>query len=147
MMFLNRKKKGYGWYTVVNTDKKGDKVADNETGYIDFYFARDCEPNLGELNEHGSYQCELIMRDTTGAERKVFPYIDGYFHTVVFKVLGKTNEFVDEHPSYLPPKTEPKWDWQSTLDGKPDENYYKNATKFSADEVPTEIQDDDLPFL
>ena len=129
-MFLNRKKKGYGWFTVVNTDKKGDKVLDKETGFIDFYFAKDCEPLPNELNEYESYQVDLFFRDSTGAERKVFPYIDDYYKTVVFKVLGKTNEYHDTEPVYRP-KTEPKWE----IDGGKDTIY------------TDEITEDDLPFM
>ena len=127
-MFLNRKKNGYGWFTVVNTDKKGDKVADSETKFIDFYFAKDCEPTPYELNEHQSYQGDLFLRDTTGAERKVFPYIDDYYKTVVFKVMGKTNEYHDPQPTYRP-VTQAKWD-QAT------------ETTYTSD-----LTEDDLPFM
>lgn len=129
-MFLNRRKKGYGWYTVVNTDKKGDKVADTDVRFIDFDFAKGAEPTQYDLNDHNSYQGDLFFRDSTGAERKVFPYIDDYYKTVVFKVLGKTNEYVDPAPSYQP-KSEPKWDMS---EGK--ETIY-----------PSEITEDDLPFM
>lgn len=131
-MFLNRKKKGYGFYATVNTDKKGDKVTDNEVKYVSFYFARDCEPTQYELNEHGSYQGDLFFRDSTGAERKVFPYVDEYYNEVAFKILGKTNEYHDPDPTYMP-KTEPKWDL-SKEEGK--ETIY-----------PSEITEDDLPFM
>ena len=142
-MYLNQKKKGYGWYATVNKDKKGDKVADEEVKYLSFDFAKGTEPILQDLTEHGSYEGELIFRDKTGAERKVFPFIDDYFHEVKFKVLKKENEYKDPDP-VMRPTTDPKWDmsektYQPTLDGKPDEAYWKMRTD--------EITDDDLPFL
>lgn len=149
-MFLNRKKKGFGWFNAVDTNKKGEKVDNEDVRYLHFYFAKDCEPLPQDLNEYGSYKCDLLLCDSTGAERKVIPYIDEYYHEIAFTVLGKENEYHDPAPSWRP-KTEPKWDWQSTLDGKPDADYYKNAQKFTTAEVPTEIDDniteEDLPFL
>lgn len=151
MIFLKRNKKGYGWYHLVDTEKDGKtKVADADKKFLDFTFTKGTEPTPQDLNDYGSYQGELIFRDSTGAERKVYPYIDTYHHSVAFHIVGKTNEYVDEKPTWIP-KTEPKRDWQSTLDGKPDADYYKNARKFTTAEVPTEIDsnitEEDLPFL
>ena len=126
-MFLNRKKSGYGWYTIVNRNKKGEQVAEEDVKFISFDFAKDTEPLPQELNGHNSYAGELIFRDTTGAERKVFPFIDEYYHEVVFKVLKKENEYQDPSPSYSP-QTNVKMDLS---DGK----IYTN-----------EITSDDLPF-
>lgn len=139
-MFLNRKKKGYGWISVVNTDKKGDKVPDTDVKFINFNFAKDCEPTQYDLNERGSYQGDLFFRDSTGAERKVFPYIDDYYKEIVFKVLGKTNEYRDPKPTWQP-KTDPKWDlskeYTPRLDGKPDEEYWKlTASNITQDDPP-----------
>ena len=119
-MFLNRNKNGYGWYSQVKS-----KAGESETvGYINFAFKKGCEPMPNELTEYGSYQGELIFRDTTGAERKVFPIAKEYAGNVhiELRLLEKENEYIDPEPSYRP-RTEPKWEIR-----------------------PNRMDEDDLPF-
>ena len=86
-MFLNRKQKGYGWYTKVESK-------DNPTihGYVNFSFKRGCEPT--NLTEFGSYSGDLYFIDKDGNRRKVFPYVEEYQGTisVKFKILDVENE-------------------------------------------------------
>lgn len=85
-MFLNRKQKGYGWYTKVESK-------DNPTihGYVNFSFKRGCEPT--NLTEFGSYSGDLYFIDKDGNKRKVFPYVEEYQGTisVKFKILEVEN--------------------------------------------------------
>ena len=117
-MFLNRNKNGYSWYATIKSKDKGG----NETmAYLNFSFKKGFEPMPNELtSEYGSYEGELIFRDTTGAERKVFPIAKEYngIKSVELKLLAKEGEYQDPQP-----KTEAKWDLR-----------------------PKEISEDDLPF-
>lgn len=122
-MFLNRNKNnGYSWYATIKSKDKGG----NETmAYLNFSFKKGFGPMPNELTgEYGSYEGELIFRDTTGAERKVFPIAKEYngIKSVELKLLGKEGEYQDPHPTWQP-KTEAKWDLR-----------------------PKEISEDDLPF-
>ena len=121
-MYLNRNKNGYSWYATIKSKDKGG----NETmAYLNFSFKKGFEPMPNELTgEYGSYEGELIFRDTTGAERKVFPIAKEYngIKSVELKLLGKEGEYQDPHPTWQP-KTEAKWDLR-----------------------PKGISEDDLPF-
>lgn len=140
-MYLKRNRNGYSWYCLVQKDGKGEKLEEAEHKFITFNFARDCEPDPFDLNDYGSYEGELIFRDSTGAERKVFPYIDTYHHSVAFRLLKKENEYVDERPASQAVNEPEKAQnyYQQTLDGKPDEAYWKMKRD--------EIGEDDLPFM
>ena len=130
-MFLNRNKNnGYSWYATI----KSKDIGGNETmAYLNFSFKKGFEPMPNELTgEYGSYEGELIFRDTTGAERKVFPIAKEYngIKSVELKLLAKEGEYQDPHPTWQPKtesastiRTEPKWDLR-----------------------PKEISEDDLPF-
>lgn len=119
-MYLNRNKNGYGWYSQVKTKEGESEVV----AYINFSFKKGCDPLPEQLNEYGSYEGELIFRDSTGAERRVFPIAKEWNdrRSVEFKLLERTNEYKDPQPSWQP-KTEAKWDLR-----------------------PKEISQDDLPF-
>ena len=128
MIYLNRNKSGYGWYAQVKSKVLG---ASEIVAYIRFSFKKGTEPQPQELGEYGSYQGELIFRDTTGKERKVFPMVKEYngIKYVEFKLMDPENEYVDPQPSWIP-KTEPKWNMKR-------------------EEIPTDItvdEDEDLPF-
>lgn len=137
-MFLNKNKNGYGWYSTVKTkDGESEVVA-----YINFSFKKGTEPAPQQLSEYGSYEGELIFRDSTGAERKVFPIAKEWNEkkSVEFKLLETTNEYNDQNPAFIP-KTDPKWDlskeYTPRLDGKPDEEYWKlTASEITADDLP-----------
>lgn len=123
MIFLNRKKKGYGWYSTVNRDKKGDKVADIDVKYLDFSFTKGGEPLPDECNEFGSFVGDLFFRDEkTKEEYPVIPFVDDYYHSVCFKILKKAKEQPVYHPT-----TEPKWDL---------------GNSFKISDIPA----DDIPF-
>ena len=125
-MYLNRNKNGYGWYSQVRTKEGESEII----GYLNFGFKKGCEPLPTECTEYGSYSGELIFRDSTGAERKVFPVVkewNGVKH-IELKLLEKGNEYHDPQPTYRP-VTEPKWDLGGT------QTTYTN-----------EITEDDLPF-
>lgn len=84
-MFLNRKTKGYGWYTKViskDINTNAERIA-----YINFSFKKGCEPT--NLNDKGSYEGELYFIDKDGNKRKVFPIANEYsgIRTVEFKLL------------------------------------------------------------
>lgn len=119
-MFLNKNKNGYGWYSQVKTKEGESEVI----AYINFSFKKGTEPWGEQLTEYGSYEGELIFRDSTGAERKVFPLAKEWNgkKSVEFKLLDTTNEYRDPKPAWQP-KTEAKWDLR-----------------------PNEISADDLPF-
>ena len=125
-MFLNRNKNGYGWYAQIKS-KEGES---ENIAYINFRFKRECEPTQQELTEHGSYPGELIFRDSTGAERKVFPIAKEWngIKSVEFMLLKKENEYHDPQPTYRP-QTEAKWDLSK-------ETTYTD-----------QISEDDLPFM
>ena len=137
-MFLNKNKNGYGWHSTVKTkDGESEVVA-----YINFSFKKGTEPTPQQLSEYGSYEGELIFRDSTGAERKVFPIAKEWNdrRSVEFKLLETTNEYRDPKPTWQP-KTDPKWDlskeYTPRLDGKPDEEYWKlTASNISQDDLP-----------
>lgn len=133
MEFWNRNKKGYGWNNPVRRDKQGNQVPKEDVRYINLDFTKGTEPLPNELTEYGSYAVEWFIRDTTGAERKVFPIIDDYHKSIVFKVMGKENEYHDPEPTWQPPKT------ATTLHTEAKWEYKRN-------EIPTEI-DEDVPFL
>lgn len=130
-MYLNRNKNGYGWFSQIKS-KEGESL---NVAYINFSFKKGTEPLDNELNEYGSYEGELIFRDSTGAERKVFPIAKEWNgkKSVEFKLLEKTNEYQDPHPTYAP-KTEPKWD-QGNKDQE--ESYWKlTAGNITSDDLP-----------
>lgn len=84
-MYLNRKQKGYGWYSkVVSKDLNSNA---ERVGYIDFSFKKDCEPD--NLNENGSYVGELYFIDKDNRKRKVFPIVKEYNGktSIEFKLL------------------------------------------------------------
>lgn len=123
MMYLNRNKNGYGWYSQVKS-----KDGDNEvTAYINFSFKKGTEPSPQELTEYGSYQGELIFRDSTGKERRVFPIAKEYnsIRRVDFMLMDPEHEYKDPDPSWRP-KTEPKWQIN--------------------DDKPVPIEQEELPF-
>ena len=125
-MFLNRNKNGYGWYAQVKT-KEGES---ENVAYLSFSFKKGCEPDRFDLTEYGSYEGELIFRDRTGKERKVFPLAKEYNGTkhVEFKLLEAEGEYKDPQPSWQP-KTEAKWDMST-------ETTYTDK-----------VTEDDLPFI
>lgn len=132
-IYLKRAKNGFNWYSSVSTNKKGDKVIDQETGkemvlYLNYTFAKGADPSPQDLTEYGSYQGDLFFRDSTGAERPVIPYIDEYHKQVTLHILKKQNEYKDPEPSWIP-KTEPKWEMQR-------------------EDIPTDIaiEQEELPF-
>lgn len=135
-MFLKKNNRGYGWYSKVTTkDENGSEF----TSYLNFSFKKDTEPNPTQLNEYQSYQCELYLRDNAGIERRVFPIVKFYNNkaNIEFKLLEPSNEFNDEQPTYTP---QVETNWQQPLDGRPDEEYYRNQI------YRNEISQDDLPF-
>lgn len=74
-MYLNRKKKGFGWYCkVVSKDTSGDETI----GYADFSFKKGSEPTKEELNDKGSYEGDLYFHAKDGTIRKVFPIASEY---------------------------------------------------------------------
>ena len=124
-MYLNRNKSGYGWYAQIKSKVLGQ--SDN-VAYLRFSFKKGTEPLREELSEYGSYQGELIFRDTTGKERKVYPFAKEYngIKYVELKLMDPEHIYEDPEPAWIP-KTEPKWDMRR-------------------EEIPTDIDDDDLPF-
>lgn len=70
-MFMNRKTKGYGWYSKV-TNKDNPEIK----AYIDFSFQRGTEPL--NLNNNGSYQFDMYIVDKDGIQRKIFPIVEEY---------------------------------------------------------------------
>lgn len=93
-MYLNRKQKGYGWYTkVVSKDLNTDA---ERTGYVNFSFKKDCEPTDDTLGEYGSYEADLYLIDKHG-KRRVFPTVHEYNGNsyIEFKILG----YEDQKPT------------------------------------------------
>ena len=84
-MFLNKAKKGFGWYIAVKKDSKGQET--EQPMYVNFTFKRDCEPT--NLNDKGSYDADLYLIDKQGNRRRVFPYINewGDHRSVEFKIM------------------------------------------------------------
>ena len=123
-MFLNRNKNGYGWYSQVKT-KEGES---ENVAYLNFSFKKGCEPDRFDLTEYGSYEGDLIFRDRTGKERKVFPLAKEYngMKHIEFKLLEAEGEYQDPQ---LKLKTDPKWNMSS-------------GTTYT-----NKIEEDDLPFI
>lgn len=83
-MYINKKKKGYGWYSTVSTKDIGlDKPL-----YMDFAYKKGCEPDELEMNQDGSVVGDLYFI-TNNTKRKVFPVAKEYNgHTYIeFKLL------------------------------------------------------------
>ena len=123
-MYLNRNTSGYGWYSQIKSkDDGGNEIL----AYINFSFKKGTEPTPQELTEYGSYQGELIFRDTTGKERRVFPIAKEYngLKRVDYMLMDPEHEYKDPEPSWHP-KTEPKWE----VNG----------------ETPVAISQEELPF-
>ena len=122
-MYLNRNKSGYGWYSQIKSKEGESEVM----AYLNFSFKKGTEPAPQELTEYGSYQGELIFRDTTGKERRVFPIAKEYngMKRVDFMLMSPENEYQDPEPSWRP-KTEPKWE----VNG----------------DTPVKIEQEELPF-
>ena len=125
-MYLNRNKSGYGWYSQIKSKEGESEVM----AYMRFSFKKGTEPLREELSEYGSYQGELVFRDTTGKERKVYPIAKEYngIKYVELKLMDPEHIYEDPEPAWIP-KTEPKWDMRR-------------------EEIPTDItvDDEDLPF-
>ena len=123
-MYLNRNKSGYGWYSQIKSKEGESEVM----AYMRFSFKKRTEPLREELSEYGSYQGELIFRDTTGKERKVYPIAKEYngIKYVELKLMDPEHIYEDPEPAWIP-KAEPKWDMRR-------------------EEIPTDIDDEDLPF-
>lgn len=85
-MYLNKSKKGYGWYAMVKTKDLGGNEL---THSINFSFKRGCEPKDNELNTYGAYEGEMYFVDVSGRKRKVFPIVHEYngLKSIEFKVL------------------------------------------------------------
>ena len=92
-MFLNKKQKGYGWYTkVVSKDLNSDA---ERVGYINFSFKKDCEPT--NLNQNGSYVGDLYFIDQDNNKRKVFPVVKEFngISSIEFKLLETEDNSID----------------------------------------------------
>ena len=126
-MFLNRGKNGFNWYKMVVSQDAGG----NETkAYINFSFKKGQEPMPNELTEYGSYQGDLIFRDSTGREWEIYPIAKEYngVKYVEFKLMNPSNEYKDPEPTYRP-VTNSTWE-------------------IKRDDVPTDLAtDDDLDFM
>ena len=87
-MYLNKNQKGFGYYSVVSKNGKGEETPHKQ--YINWNFKKGTEPTQYQLNEKGSYEAELYLIDKNGDSRKVFPYIDEYNGnaSIRFRVLG-----------------------------------------------------------
>lgn len=84
-MYLNKNKKGFGWYSTVSTESIGLK----DPLYLNFSFKKGCDPSEEELNEYGSLQGEMYI-ETAAGKRKVFPVAREYNGRtfIEFKILG-----------------------------------------------------------
>lgn len=123
-MYLNKSKKGFGWYATVKKDSKGNET---DTLYLNFSFKKDCEPDI--LSESGSYEGELYFIDKDNRKRKVFPYVDTYDNSIRFKILD--------------------WEYQDTVTvtaPKHEEEDYSNFGGDRSDSYQEIISHDDLPF-
>lgn len=100
-MFLNRKQKGFGWYTKV--DRKD--IGLEKPYYINFSFKKGCDPIEGELNDAGSMKCDLILKTAKGY-RQVFPVVNEYNGNTYleYKILDLT----DEPKPFMPRNEEAK---------------------------------------
>lgn len=121
-MWINRKQKGFGWYSkVVSKDLNSNA---ERVGYIDFSFKKDCEPD--NLNEKGSYEGDLYFIDKDNRIRKVFPVVKEYNGktSIEFKLL----------------------DWQFRTEEQQiaqDNSNFGGSKSNSADNI---VSADDLPF-
>jgi hypothetical protein len=74
-MYLSRKQKGFGWYAKV---KSKDMQGKESTAYVQFAFKKGCEPTPEELNQNGSVECDLLLVESGGKQRRVFPIARTY---------------------------------------------------------------------
>lgn len=121
-MYLNKSKKGFGWYVTVKKDSKGNET---DPCYLNFSFKKDCEPD--NLSESGSYEGELYFIDKDNRKRKVFPYVDTYDNSVRFKILD--------------------WEYEDVVKVSPKhEENVENMGGDRSDSYQDIISHDDLPF-
>lgn len=97
-------------------------------GYLTFFFKKGYEPQPQELNDRHSYEGELYFRDSTGKERKVFPRVNEYNgnKTIQFMLLEATGEEVNHGGLGT--------QYQTTLNGEEDEEYYRVKETFDRNE-------------
>lgn len=72
-MFINKNKKGFGWYSVVSTEDIGLQ----DPLYLNFSFKKGCNPDQSEYGEKGSIKGDLYFHSEKGI-RKVFPVAREY---------------------------------------------------------------------
>lgn len=86
-MFINRRKKGYGWYAKVeSTDYNTNAV---RTAYINFAFNKGCEPAFPVEDENNSVKGNLYFIDDEGNRRKITPVAKEYNGAYVEFRLGE----------------------------------------------------------
>lgn len=85
-MFIKKSNKGFGWFSTVTKDNKGNKLDVDKFGYVHFVFAKDSEP--ANLNEQGNYEADLYLIDNEGNKRLVLPYVNDYNGHVEFRILA-----------------------------------------------------------
>ena len=92
-MFLNKRQKGYGWYSKVVSKDLNTQA--ERIGYINFSFKKDCEPT--NLNDKGSYEGDLYFIDSEGNKRKVYPIVNDYngVISIEYKLLEVEQSNVD----------------------------------------------------
>lgn len=131
-MFLNKNKKGYGWYSQVESKDMGGNVS---KGYLNFQFKKDCEPKQEELNQWGSYEGELWFKDNNGRFRKVFPIAQTYEGKTSVKLMLLDWQFTTD---------EVKKEKPINPQGEEDTSMFGGEKSKSGEYV--DIKSEDLPF-
>ena len=96
-MYLNKSKKGIGWYSAV---KRNQANAETEPLYINFLFKKGTEPQ-GETIEG-----DLFFIDRNGDKRMVLPFINEYNGNkrIEFRIMGGQAKVENSLPFYEEPK-------------------------------------------
>lgn len=124
-MYIQKSNNGYSWYSKVKSKDMGGNELE---GYLTFFFKKGYEPQPQELNDRHAYEGELYFRDSTGKERKVFPRVNEYNgnKTIQFMLL----EAISEEVNHGGLGTQ----YQTTLNGEEDEEYYRAKETFDRNE-------------
>lgn len=122
-MYINKNKKGFGWYSVVSTEDIGLQ----DPLYLNFSFKKGCNPDQSEYGEKGSIKGDLYFHSEKGI-RKVFPVAREYQGRVwiEFKLL-------ELDPANEPVKHYKRSEVETHIDVQEDP---KEEVTFDTDDLP-----------
>ena len=89
-MYLNKSKRGIGWYSVIQKNYSGEKMEKCE--FLNFIFKKGCEP------EEESISGDLFFVDSYGKKRLVLPYVDDFngSRQIKFRLMDELHKVSEE---------------------------------------------------